>query len=205
LTQKQPENDNLISTIVLAAGLSTRMRQPKMTLPWKNHTIIEEVVQSLISGGCSDIYVVTGASANLIEKVLGKFPVQFTFNPDFLNGNMLFSIQAGLRDLPERSQGVLVALGDQPQIQSHIVREMIDLYRLKRSSIIVPSFQNHRGHPWIIHQKYWKEILSLKPPATMRDFFRIYSEQIHYYPVENRSILDDLDTPEAYNKGISEL
>ena len=64
--------------------------------------------------------------------------------------------------------------------------------------LIVPSFQKRRGHPWLVEQSFWSEILDLKPPATMRDFLQSHAGFIHYLPVYTPTVLKDLDTPEDY-------
>jgi molybdenum cofactor cytidylyltransferase len=66
--------------------------------------------------------------------------------------------------------------------------------------LIVPSYQKHRGHPWLIDCSLWGEVLALKPPENLRDFLRAKTEQIHYLEVDSPSILQDLDTPEDYQR-----
>ena len=101
--------------LVLAAGMSTRMGQPKMVLPWGKTTIIGQVVNTLTAAGISKILVVTGGTQDLVMKALNGAPINFVFNPDFENGEMINSIQAGIRALPDEAQSVLITLGDQPQ------------------------------------------------------------------------------------------
>jgi molybdenum cofactor cytidylyltransferase len=189
-----------IAGVVLAAGLSRRMGQPKMILPWGDHTVIGHVVATLQNAGISSILVVTGGSAGLVKTALANFQVSTVFNPNYANGDMLFSIHTGLAALAEEIQAVLVVLGDQPQIEEKTVRDMLDLYNRDKPRLLVPSYHMRRGHPWLIEKSLWPDILTLAPPATMRDFFQQHNQMIRYMQVETASVLSDLDTPEDYEK-----
>ena len=189
-----------IAAVVLAAGLSLRMGQPKMILPWGNQTVIGHVVSVLQTSGVQSITVVTGGTANLVETALASYPVTSVFNPNYSNGDMLFSIQIGLASLSIDVQAALVVLGDQPQIEMKTITDIIDLYRREKPYFIVPSFKMRRGHPWLIEKSLWPQILRLDPPATMREFFHQHDRLIRYLEVDSSSVLSDLDTPEDYQK-----
>ena len=58
----------------------------------------------------------------------------------------------------------------------------------------------HRGHPWIIDQALWQEILTLNPPQTLRDFLGKHSNIIDYVDVDTPSVIQDLDTQSDYSQ-----
>lgn len=188
----------MISAIVLAAGLSTRMGQPKMLLPWKGTTILGQVVSTLRDAGVREIIVVTGANRESIENLLPEKTVRFEYNPDYANGEMLVSVKVGLKGLDQKSRAALIVLGDQPQIQQHVIEQLVEAYRVNSSKIIVPSYKMRRGHPWLVDRALWPRILALRAPLTLRDFLEEQSELIEYLTVENGSVLSDLDTPQDY-------
>lgn len=188
----------MISAIVLAAGLSSRMGRPKMLLPWKDTTVLGQVVSTLKAAGVSEIVVVTGANREEIEDLLPENSARFEYNPDYANGEMLTSVKAGLKALDQKSQAALIALGDQPQIQRHVIERLIEAYRISGSKIVVPSYRMRRGHPWLVDRRLWPQILAVRAPLTLRDFLEEQSELIEYLTVDNGSILSDLDTPQDY-------
>jgi molybdenum cofactor cytidylyltransferase len=188
----------MIGAIVLAAGRSTRMGMPKMLLPWGSETIIEHVIAVLGESGLSEIVVVTGGDNTLVEARLKDKSVHTVFNPDFAQGEMLSSVQAGLKNLSYTCMGALICLGDQPLIQANVVKDLLDLADPARVSLVVPSYQNHRGHPWLVSRGFWPEIMALRHPQTLRDFLRVHEGQINYLCVDNASVLMDMDTPDDY-------
>jgi molybdenum cofactor cytidylyltransferase len=192
----------MISAIILAAGQSKRMGQPKMLLPWGTSTVIEHVITTFLNAGIEDVMVVTGGTQEQVEEAISQYPVRKVHNSDYATGEMLSSIQCALRAMSKQTQAVLIGLGDQPQVEERSVRLICEEYPGSQSSLIVPSFQMRRGHPWLVARPLWNEILALKPPESLRDFLNRHAEEIRYVSVADQSILADLDTPEDYQRSL---
>jgi molybdenum cofactor cytidylyltransferase len=201
--------------IILAAGLSRRMGQPKVLLPWGDTSVLGAVVETLTQAGLTEILVVTGAQRERVETEVARLaeglPVRAVFNSQFERGEMLSSIQVGLtalaisgraplsRDETTRA-AALIALGDQPQIQTETVREILRALAGSRVGLVVPSFNHHRGHPWLISSALWDELLALRPPATARDFLERHRAEIDYVTTVTPTILQDMDSPADYER-----
>src|SRR5215510_12952944 len=123
----------MISAIILAAGQSKRMGQPKMLLPWGNVTAIEHVISVFVKAGIDDILVITGGTREQVEKVVENSQyhskIQTIYNEKHERGEMLSSIQCGLRALIAEQDSskdarikpqmaALIGLGDQPQVEA---------------------------------------------------------------------------------------
>ena len=160
----------MISALILAAGQSKRMGQPKMLLPWGKTTVLGQIIQTLKHADISDILVVTGAARTDIEKICAAYETLVAHNPDYANGEMLSSVQTGLRSLRKKTpaQAALICLGDQPQVQEGSVRAVVRRYIETEANLIVPSYQVRRGHPWLAARPLWEEILSSQ---SFRDLF----------------------------------
>ena len=61
------------------------------------------------------------------------------------------------------------------------------------------DFEKRRGHPILINMAFREELLALRPPATLRDFMNVHTAQIEYVDADE-TVLQDLDTPEDYNR-----
>jgi len=193
----------MISAIILAAGESKRMGQQKLLMRWGEKNVIQHVVSVFTEAGVDDILVVTGSHRSEVEASLSQlnknYPVRNAFNENFSAGDMLSSIQCGLRDLIEKgSTAALIALGDQPQVREGSVRRVCETFKETGSPLVVPSYQMRRGHPWLVARSLWGEILAMRAPQTPRDFLNSHAEQIKYVEVDDEGILADLDTLEQY-------
>jgi len=211
---------NRISAIILAAGESLRMGQPKLLLPWGKSTVLGQVISIFSEAGVEEVIVVTGGAheqvENLVAQMAGKYPVRAEFNPVFAKTGMLGSIQQGLRALtapitnPGGSQikhqdpgngthAALIGLGDQPQVQVETVRRICTAFLSTGAPLVIPSFQNQRGHPWLIASTLWNDFLLLPSSTTPRIFLNAHAREVEYVPAD-ASILQDLDTPEEYSR-----
>jgi len=190
--------EQLISAVVLAAGLSQRMGQPKMILPWGDKVVITHVVDTLWQSGAGEVIVVTGGAHLQVEQALHSRSVRCIFNPQHANGEMLRSLQVGLDEVSPAAQAVILALGDQPQIEREVVRALVDDYLNQPVALVVPSYQMRRGHPWLIDRRLFAELLAMTPPQTLREFLNRHAARIRYLVVTSPSVLADLDTPADY-------
>lgn len=190
----------MITAIVLAAGLSTRMGQPKQLLPFGVGVVIEHIVSVLKQSPVAECLVITGHAREAVEKRLTGSPVRAVFNTQYATGEMLSSIRVGLQSASANSQAALMVLGDQPALEQSVVDQIIAAYRSGQGSIIVPSYQMRRGHPLLIERRHWKEILDLGERQTLRDFFHRSSHLICHVEVNTPGVLRDMDTPADYQR-----
>ena len=183
-----------VSAIILAAGKSSRMGQQKMLMPWGNTTVLGKVIETLRAAGVEDITLVTNSA---IAHQITNYKLPITLNND---GEMLESIQIGLQAQKPTAQATLICLGDQPQAEERSVRLVCEMFLAQKSSIVVPSYQMRRGHPWLIARELWNEILQMRAPESMRDFLNKHGDDIFHINYYSPSILQDLDTPADYLK-----
>ena len=201
-----------ISGILLAAGLSTRMRQPKQLLPFGKSTIVETVVDNMLDAKYSEVIVVVGHCAEQIQDLLVERPVKIVFNPDYREG-MLTSAQAGIRSIDfenarnkSNRDAFSLMLVDQPFITSTLIDEVIDAYGQTDKGIVLPSYNYRRGHPVIFHHGYADDILALGAESGgVRSLFKSHSEDIHYVPVDTDDMLRDIDYREDYERAIKKI
>lgn len=192
------------SAIILAAGMSRRMGTPKMILPWGGTSVLGQVAATLAAAHPAiEIVIVSGGARELvgaeIARLAESLPVREVFNPAFDSGEMLSSLQAGLRALPASALATFIALGDQPQGKASTARELLSAFEARGARILVPSYKSRRGHPWLLRRDLWPEVLALRAPHTMRDFLNQHSAEIIYTEAD-QSVLQDLDTLEEYQK-----
>ena len=198
-----------ISGILLAAGLSTRMGQPKQLLPFGESTIVETVIDNMLGAKFNEVIVVVGHCAEQVQDILGERPVKIVFNSNYHDG-MLTSAQTGIRSLnfanarnKSNRDAFSLMLVDQPFITSELTDKVIDAYGQTDKGIVLPSYNYKRGHPVIFHHRYANDILALGTESGgVRSLFKSHSEDIHYVNVDTDDVLRDIDYREDYERAL---
>lgn len=190
------------AAIVLAAGLSSRMGQPKPLLKWGGQTVIETIVRRLLPLRFADVVVVTGHQADQVKAVLKDLEVRTVYNKNYASGEMLSSLQVGLKALDPSIAACLVFLSDQPQINPRLINDVLIAYAEGRGTIVAPSFNHRRGHPILIDRRYWRELLELPNGRAPRDVINAYPSETAYVLTHDENILTDMDTPEQYQAAL---
>jgi len=188
----------VISAVILAAGKSERMGRAKMGLLWGTTTVLGQVIRVLNSAGVSDILAVSGAARDAVQESCRLEGAREVFNESFADGEMLSSIQAGLRALTPKTRAALIVLGDQPQIQASTVDRVLRAYEDSGARLVAPSYNMRRGHPWLVDRALWEELLRLGPGETARGFLSRHGSAIRYVEIESPTVVEDLDTPDDY-------
>lgn len=188
-----------IRGIILAAGESRRMDQLKLLLPWKEKTMIEEVIDQVFSSGIQRCLVVLGAHRDEILDAIREKGVKTCFNENYTEG-MLSSVQCGIRTLPPEAGAVVIFLADQPMIPATVTKDIIQSYKKSRKGILIPTHQGRRGHPVLIDLKYREEIFKLDPERGLRMLPELFPDDVREVQVDEPAILRDIDTPDEYSQ-----
>lgn len=185
--------------VVLAAGLSSRMKKQKMLLPYEGSSIIETVVSRALASKADKVLVVTGSNKDEVEDKIKSLNAEKVENKFFKYG-MLSSVRCGLNAIPQENGAVLILLGDQPMVKTEVINKLIDSYSGTGQEIIVPTFNGKRGHPLLIDLKYRDEINYLDGKIGLKELLTNHPDEIFEVEVTSDEILKDIDTPDDYKK-----
>lgn len=189
-----------IPILLLAAGASSRMGRAKALLPWGEGTLIEHQVNTLLKIS-NVVLVILGHQPDQILPVLKKYPVRVSVNQHWKEG-MGSSIAHGIGQLKKESPeaaGVLITQLDQPLITSAHFDKMLSVYLPESRQIIVSqSPAGWQGVPVLFDRMYFKELQELNGEGGAQRIFRSRLQAVKV--VESEDILEDMDTPEAYQE-----
>ncbi|MFO7996023.1 MAG: nucleotidyltransferase family protein [Dehalococcoidia bacterium] len=188
----------MISAILLAAGESNRMGQPKQLMLLGQSTIVATTIDHLLNSGVGETIVVLGYKAEEIRKAIVGKPVKIAMNPDYQKG-MSTSVIAGLRQIDKRAKAVLIALGDQPFVDSQTINGLLEASMASSRGIIIPAYHGKRGNPVIFASKYKGELLNLKGDVGGREIVKRHPDDVLEVAVNCEGIVLDIDTARNYN------
>jgi molybdenum cofactor cytidylyltransferase len=195
--------DQTLAGVVLAAGESRRMGQPKQLLPFGERTILERVVDTLLTAGVGEVVVVLGHLADRVRAVLGNRPVTAVVN-EFYRQGMLSSVKCGVRAIGAGYDAVLFALGDQPHIEGAVVSEVMRAYRAGNAGIVIPRYGDKKGHPIIINlQKYREAIVNLPEDTGLNALMQEHADDVRLIDVATEDIIRDIDVPDDYTRELA--
>jgi molybdenum cofactor cytidylyltransferase len=191
----------MISAIVLAAGESKRMGRTKQLLEWRGKTILQGVLDNLLESRVEEVILVLGHEADRIRKGVNTGGVKVVVNENYREG-MITSLQHGLEALSEESEAFFIVLADQPGVGPGIFNRLVDEFRRigPQKNILLPTFLGRRGHPPLFSAKYRKEAFRLKGDVGFRQVLLEHPEDILTVEMNTDSILQDIDTPQDYQK-----
>ncbi len=185
----------MISAILLAAGKSTRMGNPKQLVSFGTSTILEQTIDNLLGSVVKEIVVVVGHGAEGVNRILCAKPVKLVINANYDHG-MSTSLIAGLNAVDNQAQAFMIALGDQPLIDSWTINRLVDEFYHHDKGIAIPTCQGKRGHPIIFARKYMRELLVLRGDIGGREIIRNHPEDVLEVAVNCEGICLDINTPQ---------
>jgi molybdenum cofactor cytidylyltransferase len=184
-----------VAGIVLAAGNSSRFGSPKQLLPWRKTTVLNSVVRTAIEIGLAPVVVVLGANAEQIEPGLPERCIVVT-NTSWSEGQSS-SIRIGLAQVPEDIDGVLMLLGDQPQVNPHFCESIIQR-GLESGKITIPYVNDRRANPVFFPKNTLERLGQVAGDQGGRAIFSEF--RVELLPWLDDCMAMDIDTPEDYEK-----
>ena len=193
----------MICAVILSAGESSRMGQPKALLPIDGQTFIERIVGALKQTSIDRVIVILGHDAEEMKQRVGHLPIEILVNPDYKLGQ-LSSLQVAVRHLEKTADcdGMLVHLVDHPYIDSGLVATMIERFYQSGKLLVVPRHDGKRGHPVIFSRKLFGELLAAPMDQGAKAVVNAHRDDTLAIDTHDEGITVDIDTPELYKKHV---
>lgn len=189
-----------IPVILLAAGSSSRMGQPKQLLPWGEKTLIEHQLSVLMQLG-TPVIVVLGAYSEQIWPVIEHYPVTIAVNYNWESG-MGSSVACGITKQEQtetESNGALITLVDQPLISADHYHSLLESFEPGNRQIIAStSTEGWIGVPALFDKCYFGELKNLQGEKGAKTLIQQYPNRIKALACSE--IINDIDALETYQK-----
>ena len=176
--------------LVLAAGGSSRLGQPKQLLPYKGATLLDAVLDTARACPFDQILVTLGGAAQEIRENVDLTGVEPVLVESFGTG-CSSSIAAALPHV--RSEVMVLLLGDQPGVTTDAVRAL--LAGRRTAPLAACRYEDGRGHPLAFGSEVFGELAQLHGDKGVWKL--LDRQEVAEVPVEGRIPLD-VDTWEDY-------
>lgn len=188
-----------IAAIVLAAGGSTRLGQPKQLLNVDGRPLLSWTLDLIRRRSFESRIVVLGGYEAEIRAAVSFEGFTTVSNPDFADGQST-SLVAGLRALPDDVDGVLVLLGDQPLLPPDVIDRLLDAFVPERDAAVRARYSEGPGNPVLLNRRLFPELLDLSGDVGARDVLRAYRDEIRDIEVPGWPMPRDVDTLDDYER-----
>jgi xanthine dehydrogenase accessory factor len=183
-----------IGAIVLAAGSSSRLGQPKQLLDFWGEPLVHRLVCAAQEGGCSPVVLVTGELHGPVARAATDLHPLVIQNENWLHG-LGSSIRVGVAQLITYDINAVVLLAcDQPAVDSGVVRALIEEHERSGRPIVASHYADTLGIPALLHRSCFGELLRL--PDERGAKMLIEKNPSRVAQVDFPAGLFDLDTPE---------
>lgn len=195
-----------VNGIILAAGLSSRMKVFKPLLKLNEKTIIENAIDSMFNSGVNKVVVVLGYRGKELEDFLyskyNKSYLTCIYNHRYAETDMLTSIKIGISAL-DKCDAFYILPGDMPAINTRTFTTVKEGMIESKAMISFPTINGHRKHPPLISWGLRSYIIDFNSNGGLRELWKLFENKIVEVKVDDLGCMMDADTKEDYNKIIN--
>lgn len=173
-----------IELLIMAAGASRRLGQPKQFVTYKGNTLIKRIAREALNADVGDVTVVTGFNHDDVEKEIKDLEVSIYYNEEWEEG-LGASIRNGLKHIlsikPE-TNAILLTMVDQPYVDAMHIKKLVNAYDPAREMIIASAYQGTFGVPVLVDSHYFDLLKELKGDEGGKRIFVNYIRNIVEIP-----------------------
>lgn len=189
-----------IGAVIVAGGLSSRMKDFKPLLPIGDRAIIELCINNFLLVGVEKIVVVTGYRSDDIIKKLTSYNINFVNNINYSTTHMFDSVVLGLNEIKSKVDLVFISPSDSPFVQQFTLKAMIEEMNNKNICLLQPSFEGENGHPLLLNKSGIEKVLSHDGKLGLQGAIAKMKDNIFNKPFVDPGLILDADTLDDYEK-----
>ncbi|XCF05367.1 nucleotidyltransferase family protein [Tamlana crocina] len=192
-----------IVLVILAAGESKRMGEPKQLLPWQGKTLIERTIEKALAIHVKNVFIILGANYFVIKNKIKNYPVEIIVNSEWKSGlgASISRAVSGLMDVVPKFDGAMFILADQPFVTSSYLKQMLTCFKPNSKQILTTKYNDGKlGVPTIFNRCYFEELSNLSEDKGANTIIKKYGNFVLSLdaPFENM----DIDTEEDYERAL---
>jgi len=187
-----------VAGLVLAAGRSSRMGAGNKLLQLvRGEPLVRHAVKAQLASRANPVFVVVGHQDEEVRKALAGLDVIFVANPSFADG-LASSLKTGIAALPAGAKGVVVSLGDMPNVTAGVIDRLAQAFADRPEALAVaPTLLGQRGNPVLLSRALLADVARLSGDQGARRLLDEAGDAVEEVPLDDPAIALDIDTPEA--------
>jgi CTP:molybdopterin cytidylyltransferase MocA len=187
-----------VSAIILAAGASKRMGEPKQLLQFGGETMLRRAARVALEAGCQPVMVVTGAEATVVRETLRGLEVREAENEQWKSG-MSSSVRVGIEAVltaNPRTTAVVLMVCDQPFVTRDVIAGFVRAHCETNCSIVASRYNRSYGVPALFGRTHFAELMKLEGAGGAKQVIQRHLRKVHFLPFPKGQV--DIDTREDF-------
>jgi molybdenum cofactor cytidylyltransferase len=203
----------MVSAVVLAAGMSTRMGRNKLLLTFRGKPLVVHAMDTLLASMVGEVIVVLGHESEKLWDRLEhnadpasiqarRSRLRLVKNPDYREG-LSTSVRTGVEAVSHQAEAIMICLADQPLLEPVDVDQIIAAFaaaKAENKMIVVPFFKGERGNPVILDASLRDSILGIVGDVGCKGVIKRYPEKVYAIEMANDHVVRDVDDAQAYER-----
>ncbi|HEV7732058.1 MAG TPA: nucleotidyltransferase family protein [Candidatus Binatia bacterium] len=188
-------SDDRVALVVLAAGGSSRMGQPKQLLPYRGTSLLRHAATEAVASRCRPVTVVLGHAAERLAPEIADLPVRTVVNRVWTTG-MASSIRTGIEtvlDVDPGAEAAVLMLCDQPLVSAPLLDALVNTWRSTGRSIVASDYGGGLGVPAIFARCWFDDLRCLRGDVGAKAMLRTHAAHVALVPFPGGAI--DVDSP----------
>ncbi|MCE5187572.1 MAG: NTP transferase domain-containing protein [Eubacteriales bacterium] len=185
-----------ITALILAAGEPRQMSHFQPMLKLSGKSVIRRQIEAFHAAGVSDILIVTGYHAGMLERHLSGESVRFVRNENYATTDMMESAKCGLRALDSDCERVLITPGDVPYLHAETIQKLLR----SQKPVAIPSYQRSAGHPAMVRKSCFSSMLAYTGERGLRDALSKWKNDTEFVATDENGMLIDINTETDYQR-----
>ena len=151
----------MITGLVLGAGSSSRLGQPKQLLAYRDKPLLQTAVDNALAASFDQVIVAIGGAAPEVRDSVDFGTAEVAENVAFTTG-CSSSIVAALDRVDPEAAGIVLMLGDQPGVTVDTINTCIDQLAAGGAPLLVCGYEDGRGHPFGFGRSVFPDLAAMQ-------------------------------------------
>lgn len=173
----------MIAGLLLAAGGASRFGSQKLVASFRGEPLVRHAASRLASVTDGGLAVV-GKDADTVRGALSGCGLVIAENPNWADG-LASSLKLGVASVSPSAEAVIVALGDQPELDIDIVRSLIGVWRETGLPMVTARYRGVRSPPVLLAREIFPEVATLTGDMGAKPLMDRFPYRVAYVDVDS--------------------
>ncbi|MBV9545250.1 MAG: nucleotidyltransferase family protein [Chloroflexi bacterium] len=189
----------MLAAVILAAGGSSRMGQPKQLLKFRGTSLLRRAIDTALAVPTEQVIVVLGHAADALLPEVGATSATVVINGQWTEG-VSTSLRGGLAAVSPEARGVFIYPADMPMVTPQALRELAHRQQVSGRPAAMSESRGVRGVPVFITRSLFPSLMIQEGDIGGAQYLRAHPESVEAVHFEDADIMRDVDRPEDYSR-----